>query len=263
MNANAKRMTTRQFRALKGERPIVMLTAYDALFAALADEAGVDCILVGDSVGNTLLGFETTVPVTLEMMVHHTAAVSRARPRAMVIADLPFGLAFSADGALLNACRLLMQVGGADAIKIEGGQNLAPKLAPLIESGVAVIGHIGLQPQSVRALGGYRRFGQEAAERNRLLEDAKALEAAGCFGVLMEMVEPSVAAEITATLKVPTIGIGCGPKCDGQVLVSTDVLGLSPGKIPSFAKRFTELREPVREAFTAYTQAVRERSFPE
>ncbi len=259
----AKRMTTRQFRALKGDRPIVMLTAYDALIAALADEAGVDCILVGDSVGNTLLGFETTVPVTLEMMVHHTAAVARARPRAMIIADLPFGLAFGAEGILLEACGRLMQEGGADAVKIEGGRSLVPRLAPLIDSGVAVLGHIGLQPQSIRALGGYRRFGKDASERDRLIDDARALEAAGCFGVLMEMVEPSVAAEITATLQVPTIGIGAGSRCDGQVLVNTDVLGLSPGYIPGFARRFAELRTPVVDAFSAYAKAVREGSFPQ
>ncbi|MGF1484432.1 MAG: 3-methyl-2-oxobutanoate hydroxymethyltransferase [Opitutales bacterium] len=256
-------MNTRSFRQCKGERPLVMVTAYDAITAKLADAAGVDCLLVGDSVGTTLLGFDTTVPVTLEMMLHHTAAVRRARPSAMVIADLPFGIAFGANGTLLEAGGRLMQEGGADALKIEGGRSLAPKLAPLLDSGIPVMGHIGLQPQRFHELGGYRKFGKDTAERNRLLEDAQALEAAGCFSVLMEMVQADVAAEITAALQVPTIGIGCGPKCDGQVLVSTDLLGLNPGHVPGFVKEFADLKTAAQAAFEAYAQAVRERSFPE
>ena len=254
--------TTHTLRKLKGERPIVAVTAYDALFAHYADEAGADIILVGDSVGNTLLGFENTVPVTLDMIAHHTAAVVRARPNALVVADVPFGAAHFEYERVLAACQRLMQESGAEAVKIEGGARLAPLFARLAGAGVPVWGHIGLEPQQVRVLGRFRKFGVESAEAERMLADALALEQAGCFALLLEMTEPNLARTISETVKIPTIGIGAGPHCDGQILVCTDLLGLSTGKVPGFVQKFSEAGAEVKKGFAAYAEAVRSRRFP-
>lgn len=254
--------TTHTLRKLKGQRPIVAVTAYDAVAAHYANEAGVDLILVGDSVGNTLLGFETTVPVTLDMMCHHTAAVARAKPNALVAADVPFAEAHHDFERVLSACQRLLQQAGAEAVKIEAGAALAPTLARLVDAGVPVWGHIGLQPQQVHALGRYKKFGTTPAEAETLLADARALEAAGAFALLVEMVDAGVARTVTEAVRIPVIGIGAGPHCDGQILVYTDLLGLTPGYVPGFARAFASAGEQFKHGFAAYAQAVREKTFP-
>ena len=263
INSNYRivRITTQTISSLKGERPIVAVTAYDAVMARYADEAGVDLILVGDSVGTTQLGFETTIPVTLDMMLHHTAAVARAQPKALVVADIPFGVAHDDFPALLDACRQLMQC-GAEAVKIEGGVGMAGAVQRLTTAGIPVLGHIGLLPQNFHQLGGYRKFGRSEAEKVQLLDDALALERAGCFSVLCEMLDGAVAGAIAAELSVPLIGIGSGPHCDGQILVSNDLLGLNAGYIPSFVKKFAELGDAARTAFAQYAEEVRNQKFP-
>lgn len=255
--------TTHTLRKLKGDRPIVCVTAYDAITAHFADEAGVDVILVGDSVGNTLLGYENSVSVTLDHMCHHTAAVARAKPAALLAADMPFPEAHYDFEHVLRVCQRLMQESGAEAVKIEGGALLAPTISRLSEAGVAVWGHIGLKPQQVYSLGRYRKFGTTPEEADSLLADALALEKAGVFALLIEMVEPNLARKLSEAVKVPVIGIGSGPYCDGQILVYTDLLGLSTGFVPSFARKFAEAGEQFKKGFAAYAEAVRERKFPE
>lgn len=256
------KITTKTLSALKAERPIVAVTAYDTPTAQYADAAGVDLILVGDSVGTTQLGFETTVPVTLDMMVHHTAAVARARPKALLVTDVPFAIAHDDFSHLLNACRRLLQEGGVQAVKIEGGAALAPTVARLIAAGIPVLGHFGLLPQNVHQLGGYRKFGRCEVEKSALVEDALALEKAGCFAVLCEMIDGTVAGAIANELKVPLIGIGSGPHCDGQILVCNDLLGLNAGYVPSFVKQYANLGAATETAFADYAADVRNRKFP-
>lgn len=256
------KITTKSLSALKTERPIVAVTAYDTPTAQYADAAGVDLILVGDSVGTTQLGFETTVPVTLDMMLHHTAAVARARPKALLVADVPFTLAHDDFSSLLHACRRLLQEAGAQAVKIEGGAALGPTVARLINAGIPVLGHFGLLPQNVHQLGGYRKFGRSEAEKSALVEDALALEKAGCFAVLCEMIDGTVAGAIAGELKVPLIGIGSGPHCDGQILVCNDLLGLNAGYVPSFVKQYANLGAATQKAFADYAADVRNRKFP-
>lgn len=254
--------TPHTLQQLKGKRPIVAVTAYDALTAHYADDAGVDILLVGDSVGNTLLGLPTTVPVTLDMILHHASAVARAQPSALIAADIPFAEAHYDFRRLLRSAQRLMQEAGVDAVKIEGGELLAPKIARLVEAGVPVWGHIGLQPQQVKRLGRYKKFGINSTETERLVADARALEAAGCFSIVLELVEPSAAAAVTAAVRIPTVGIGAGPDCDGQVLVVTDLLGLTVGPVPSFAQAFARAGDAYREGFSAFRAAVAERRFP-
>lgn len=256
------KITTLTLRKLKGQRPIVATTAYDAITARCAAEAGVDLILVGDSVGNTLLGFANTIPVTLDMMVHHTAAVARAKPDALLVADVPFAEAHFDFRQVLESCQRLMQTAGADAVKIEGGAKLAEKIGGIVAAGVPVMGHIGLQPQQVQTLGRYRRFGVKPAEAEQLLADALALERAGVFAVVAEMVEPNLARTIKETLKVPLIGIGSGADCDGQILVCTDLLGMTPESMPTFAHAFAAVGDEMKKGFAAYVMAVRARKFP-
>lgn len=255
-------MNTQSISALKAERPIVAVTAYDAPTAQYADAAGVDLILVGDSVGTTQLGFETTVPVTLDMMVHHTAAVARAQPNALLVADVPFALAHDDFSNLLHACRRLLQEGGAQAVKIEARAALAPVIARLVNAGIPVLGHFGLLPQNIHQLGGYRKFGRSETEKSTLVEDAQALESAGCFALLCEMIDGTVAGAIAGELKVPLIGIGSGPHCDGQILVCNDLLGLNAGYVPSFVKQYADLGAAVKKAFADYADDVRNRKFP-
>ena len=256
------KITTHTIRKLKGQRPVVAVTAYDAPTARYASEAGVDIILVGDSVGNTMLGFENTVPVTIDMMCHHASAVVRARPGALVAVDLPFGLAHLSFDRVLDACRRIMQETGADAVKIEGGADLAPTFARLNDAGVPIWGHIGLRPQQVLALGRYKKFGTTPAETDQMLIDALALEKAGVFALLIEMTDPECARKITAGAAVPVIGIGAGPHCDGQILVAPDLLGLTPGYVPSFVQKFADAATQYRQGFAAYAAAVREKKFP-
>ncbi len=255
-------VTTHTVRKLKGQRPIAAVTAYDAITARFASEAEADIILVGDSVGNAQLGFATTVPVTLEMMVHHTAAVVRARPQALVVADIPFAEAHYDFPRVLQACQRLLQEAGAAAVKIEADASLAPTIARLVNAGIPVWAHLGLKPQQVHSLGRYRRFGQTPAEAEAIYADALALEAAGAFALLVEMVAPEVAAELTRRSQGPVIGIGSGPDCDGQILVCTDLLGLTGGYVPSFARQFVDAAPVLRQGFGDYVQAVRTKQFP-
>jgi 3-methyl-2-oxobutanoate hydroxymethyltransferase len=258
----APKITTHTLRKLKGQRPIVAVTAYDAIAARYASQAGADILLVGDSVGNILLGFETTVPVTLDMMCHHTAAVARAHPHSLVVADVPFAEAHYEFERVLRACQRLLQEAGAEAVKIEGGVTLAPTIARLVEAGIPVWGHVGLKPQQVHALGRYKRFGSTPAEAEAVLADAQALEAAGAFALLVEMVTPELAAQLTERSRVPVIGIGAGPHCDGQILVYTDLLGLTGGYVPSFAQQFADAGAAFQKGFSDYVSAVREKRFP-
>ena len=255
--------TTQTLRKLKGERPIVCVTAYDAITAHFANEAGVDVIHVGDSVGNTLLGYQNAVPVTLDDMCHHAAAVVRAKPDALVTVDVPFAEAHYDFDHVLRVCQRLIQESGVEAVKIEGGAELAPTVARLVEAGVAVWGHIGLKPQQINVLGRYKKFGSTPAEADALMADALALEKAGVFALLIEMVDANVARSLSEAAKTPVIGIGAGPHCDGQILVCTDMLGLSPGYVPGFARKFADAGEQFKKGFTAYAEAVRQKKFPE
>ena len=248
--------TTRSIRALKGVRPIVCLTAYDAITARIAEAGGADLILVGDSVGNTVLGMEDTVGVTLEVMIHHSAAVARAKTERVVIADLPFALAHDSFSKVLKACRELMQRGGAQGVKIEGGASLAPTIVRLVDAGIPVMGHIGMLPQRVHAAG-YRRRGQTADDQARVLVDARAVAAAGAFAMVVECVDEKLSAEITAAVAVPTIGIGSGRGCDGQILVIHDLLGFTT-EPPPFAKPEANLNRDAIAAVKRWAAKVRQ-----
>jgi len=242
--------------------PIVVVTAYDHPTARIADEAGVDILLVGDSVGTVLLGYETTLPVTLEDILHHTRAVARARTAAMVIADMPFmSYQVSVEQAVRNAGRLIQQ-GGADAVKLEGGERVAPAIQRLVEIGIPVMGHLGLTPQSVLAFGGYKVQARGEAEQERLLREAQQLESCGCFAIVLEGIPARLGANVTRELHVPTIGIGAGPSCDGQVLVSHDLLGLYLGRSPKFVRRYAGIADTMREAYERYRADVKARRFP-
>ena len=254
--------TTQTITLLKGERPIVAVTAYDAIIAHYADEAQIDLILVGDSVGTTQLGFETTIPVTVEMMLHHTAAVARAKPKALLVADIPFAVAHGDFSRLLDACVRLMQDAGAEAVKIEGNAAIAPTVERLIQAGIPVLAHIGLLPQQFHRIGGYRKFGRTEIEKALLVKDALSLEKTGCFALICEMVDGIVAGAIAQELKVPLIGIGSGPHCDGQILVSNDLLGTTTGKVPAFVKQYAELGDQIKHAFEEYSNDVRYRKYP-
>lgn len=251
--------TTKTIRQSKGTRQVVCLTAYDAVTARLADQGGADFILIGDSVGNTVLGFENSVAVTLEMMEHHTAAVARARPSALVVADVPFAVAHEDFPSLLRACARLMRA-GAQAVKIEGGVNLAPVIEKLGGAGIPVCGHVGLQPQQFYQLGGYRKFGSKnSAEADAVLADALAVEKAGAFAIVGEMLAPELAGALRNALAVPLIGIGSGTNCDGQVLVIHDLLGLTAHP-PPFAKPHADLAGAAIAAISAWAAEVR--SYP-
>ncbi len=259
------RVTAAGLRRMKarGER-ITMLTAYDYPSARLFDEAGVDVILVGDSLGMVVLGHESTVPVTMDDILHHTRAVTRAVRRALVVADLPFmSYTISREQALANAARLI-QEGGAQAVKLEGGRPVMPTVAALVESGIPVMGHLGLTPQSIHQFGGYRVQGREPAAAQRLLDDARALEDAGAFAVVLELIPAPLARRITAALQIPTIGIGAGVHCDGQVQVMHDILGYVPpgGFIPRHAKRYADLGATILVAVGRYLEEVRTGAFP-
>jgi 3-methyl-2-oxobutanoate hydroxymethyltransferase len=250
-----------QKKKQQGEK-VTMLTAYDFLLARLLDEAGVDILLVGDSVGMVLLGFETTLPVTLEMMIHHSQAVSRGAQRALVVADMPFlSYQVSPSDAVQNAGRLI-QEGGVAAVKIEGGRVMADVTHRLVEVGIPVMGHLGLLPQSVHKMGGFRVQARDKDTAAYLVEDAEILEEAGAFSIVLESIPAEVARQVTSRVSIPTIGIGAGPHCDGQVLVSHDAFGLSHGKAPSFVKQYAQLGTDLKKAAGAYISEVRDGDFP-
>ena len=258
------RTSVRRFLEMKeaGQR-IVAMTAYDVLFARLLEEAGVDLILVGDSLGQVVLGYDSTIPVTLDEMIHHARAAKRGAPDTFVVLDMPFmSYQASVEDALRNAGRALKEA-GVEAVKLEGGhQRTCEAVRALVAAGIPVMGHLGLTPQSVHALGGYRVQGRGEADADRLRQEARALEDAGVFAMVLELVPAELASDISASLKVPTIGIGAGPGCDGQVLVLYDALGLNPGFRPKFLKHFAALHEAALEGVRGYSQEVREGVFP-
>jgi 3-methyl-2-oxobutanoate hydroxymethyltransferase len=246
----------------KRHERIVMLTAYDATMARLFDQAGVDLLLVGDSLGHVILGLDTTIPVTLDAVVHHTRAVAHGARRALVVADMPFlTCQVSVEQAMQNAGRLF-QEGGAAAVKIEGGRSVARVLRRLTSAGLPVMGHIGLTPQHVHRLGGMRRQARDEEAAQELLEDALALEDAGAFAIVLEAIPDFVAQTVTDRLKIPTIGIGAGPYCDGQVLVSYDMLGIFDTFVPSFVKQYAQLGKLIVSAAKNYASDVRFGNYP-
>jgi 3-methyl-2-oxobutanoate hydroxymethyltransferase len=248
-------------RKRRGEK-VVMVTAYDHPSARLADAAGVDLILVGDSAGDNVLGYESTVPVSVEELLVLVGAVTRGAERAFVVADMPFGsFQVSDEAAVANAVRFVKEA-GADAVKVEGAGPILSRVQALIGAGIPVMGHLGLTPQSATMLGGYKAQGRTAAKAQRLLADARALEAAGCFAVVLEAVPAPVAKRISEALTVPTIGIGAGPACDGQVLVWHDLLGLSDRKPARFVKRYAELGAEIQHALEAFAADVHSGAFP-
>ena len=252
--------TVLELRRKKGAR-LAMLTAYDYPGARLVAEAGVDLILVGDSLGMVVLGYDSTVPVTLDDMVHHTKAARRGAPQAFLIADLPFLTYATPEQALAGAARLMKEA-GADSVKLEGGTEVVPVVEALDRAGVPVLGHVGLTPQTASALGGFKLQGKDEANARRILDGAMALERAGCWGVVLELVPAPLARLITERLEIPTIGIGAGPHCDGQVLVFHDVVGMFDRFKPTFVKRYAEAGAAIRDAVARYAAEVREGSFP-
>lgn len=256
------RITLTYLQQLKQQgQPIVVLTAYDACFGTLLDQAGVDVLLVGDSLGMVVQGRDSTLPVSVDEMVYHTAMVTRGSQRALVVADMPFMSYATPDQAMANAA-LLMKEGGAQMVKLEGGREILPIVQALAEKGVPVCAHLGLLPQSVHKLGGYRVQGRDPQSAERILADARALQQAGADLLVLECVPRQLAAQITQTLEIPVIGIGAGAQTDGQVLVLYDILGITPGKRPSFSADFLSQAGSVQAAIDAYVAAVRDRSFP-
>ncbi len=255
--------TVNTFRVAKenGEK-ITMLTAYDYSTAKLEDEAGVNGILVGDSLGNVILGYEDTISVTMEDMIHHGAAVARGAKNALVVVDMPFmSYQTSVYDAVVNAGRL-MKEGRATAVKLEGGKEVCPQIKAITDAGIPVMAHLGLTPQSVNAFGGYKVQGKTEAAAKKLIEDAQAVEEAGAFAVVLECVPAKLAKLVTEKVTIPTIGIGAGADCDGQILVYQDMLGMFSDYTPKFAKRFAEVGEVMKAGFSAYINEVKEGTYP-
>lgn len=254
-------VTSLQGQKVRGQK-ITVVTAYDATLATLFDRAGVDVLMVGDSLGMVVQGHETTLPVTLDHMIYHCQAVQRARPRAHVVCDLPFlSYQVSSEDALRSAGRLIKE-GGAEAVKLEGGEVVAAAVAHIVKAGIPVMGHVGLTPQSINAFGGFRIQGRTSDAARRIVRDAQALERAGVYAIVVEGVPSELGRLITESVTVPTIGIGAGPMTDGQVLVCYDLLGLYPGKRPKFVKEFASLATLVEASVAAFVEEVRQGSFP-
>jgi 3-methyl-2-oxobutanoate hydroxymethyltransferase len=252
--------TVLELRGKKGQR-LAMLTAYDFPTARLAAEGGIDLILVGDSLGMVVLGYDSTLPVTLDDMVHHTKAARRGAPEAFLIADLPFLSYATPEQALASAARLMKEA-GADSVKLEGGEEAVPAVEALVRAGVPVLGHVGLTPQTASSLGGYKLQGKDEETARRALDGALALERAGCWGVVLELVPAPLAKLVTERIAIPTIGIGAGADCDGQVLVFHDLVGMFSGFTPTFVKRYTEAGAAIRAAISRYAAEVRSGAFP-
>lgn len=249
-------------RAKENHEKVTMLTAYDYSTAKLMDEAGIDSILIGDSLGNVILGYEDTLSVTMEDMIHHTAAVARGAKEALIVADMPF-MSYQASvyDAVVNAGRL-MKEGRANAVKLEGGASVCPQIKAITEAGIPVVGHLGLTPQSINAFGGYKVQGKSEEAAKKLVEDALAVQEAGAFAVVLECVPEKLAALITEKLSIVTIGIGAGSGCDGQVLVYQDMLGMFSDYVPKFVRQFAGVGEVMKQAFTDYKKEVGEGTFP-
>lgn len=257
-----RKLTIPDIRNRKNATPIAEVTAYDYPWARLADQAGMDIVLVGDSLGMVVLGYTDTVSVTMEEMIHHTKAVVRGVEHALVVTDMPFGSCSSSiPAAIDNAVRILKE-GRADAVKVEGGVTMAKTVAAMVAAGIPVQGHIGLTPQTATSLGGFKVQGKSAQAARQLIDDALALEAAGCFSIVLEAIPAPLAEHITGRLAIPTIGIGAGPDCDGQVLVIHDLVGLYDRFTPKFVKQYARINEPVGEALRQYREEVQNRTFP-
>ena len=245
----------------RGEK-IAAITAYDYLCTRLIDATGIDLILVGDSLGMVVMGYENTLPVTMEEIIHHLRAVTRARPRAVVVGDMPFmSYQASVEDAVRNAGRLVKE-GGAQSVKLEGGQRYVPVIEAIVQASIPVMGHLGLTPQSLHQFGGYRVQGKDPESAGRILQDARALEEAGCYAVVLEGIPWQLARRITGALSIPTIGIGAGPHCDGQVLVLQDMLGIFEQPLPKFVKCYDALGDRIRDAVAAYVEDVKQGRFP-
>ena len=258
------KVTTRTFRVKKAQGDLLtMLTAYDYPTAVAVDNAGIDSILVGDSLGMVVLGYQNTLPVTMEEMLHHCRAVSRGASRALLIGDMPFmSYQASVGDAVRNAGRFLQEA-GMDAVKLEGGEERLEEIRAILDAGIPVLGHLGLTPQSVHQLGGFKAQGKTAAAAYELLEDSLRLEEAGCFGIVLESVPARLANFVSGQLKIPTIGIGAGAGCDGQVLVTHDLLGLFDAFVPKFVKQYASLHQDMSQAFLSYKEEVEQGLFPE
>jgi 3-methyl-2-oxobutanoate hydroxymethyltransferase len=258
---NEHKINIHKLREMKRQgQKISALTAYDFFTAKIMDEVGIQLILVGDSLGMAVLGYENTLPVTMDEMVHHTKAVARAKPRALVVADMPFMTYSTVETALENAGRFIQA--GADAVKLEGGETVADQIRALVGAGVPVLGHVGLLPQSILETGGYKIQGRTAQSAEKVLRDAKAVEEAGAFAMVIEGTTSNVSEQVTKSVSIPTIGIGAGLHCDGQVLVSNDMLGLFTWFTPKHVKRYANLSEEMRKAFATYKSEVESGKFP-
>ena len=258
-----KRVTTAQLQKMKNrQEKIVMVTAYDYPTARLVDEAGVDVVLVGDSLGMVVLGHETTLPVTLDDMIHHAKAVVRGVKRALVAVDMPFMTFQTGVADALRSAGRIVQESGAAAVKLEGGVDVCPQVRALVSAGIPVIGHLGLTPQSINVFGGYKLQGRDEEAGERILSDAQALEHSGVCSIVLECIPENLARRITAAVSIPTIGIGAGLHCDGQVLVLHDLLGIAGNVQPRFVKQYARVGEVIREAVEKYAEEVREAKFP-
>jgi 3-methyl-2-oxobutanoate hydroxymethyltransferase len=257
------KLTALDIRARKGGPRLSMVSVYDFPFARLAEEAGIDILLVGDSLGMVVQGHDSTVPVTLDDVIYHAKAVRRGAPRTHVVADLPFLTYHIETGRAIENAGRLLQLGGADSVKLEGGQEVAERVAAIVRAGIPVMGHIGLTPQSVGALGGFKVQGRDVASARKILADAQAVADAGAYAMVLEVIPAELGGMITAAVPVPTIGIGAGPDCDGQVLVAHDMLGLQDRIIGRFAKVYATAGDDVRRAFASFADEVREGSFPD
>jgi 3-methyl-2-oxobutanoate hydroxymethyltransferase len=263
-SAPLRRVTTRRLQDMKKQgKRISCLTAYDALIARILDDAGIDLILVGDSLGNIVQGHETTIPVTLDDIIYHTKAVVKGVQRALVVADMPFmSYQVSPEEAFRNAGRLMKEA-GASAVKVEGGHRVCEAVRRMTEAGIPVMAHLGLTPQSINQFGSYRARGQNTEEAEEMMRDAKELEEAGAFAVVLEKIPMQLAQKITESLTIPTIGIGAGPHCDGQILVYSDMLGLTVDFSPRFVRRYDSLHERVDDSVSRYIQDIQSGNFPD
>lgn len=256
------RNTVATFKAAKGKRKLAMLTCYDYTTARIMDEAGIDALLVGDSLGMVMLGYADTVPVTMEEMIHHCVAVARGLKKALLVCDMPFMSSQTGPrDAVRNAGRIIKK-GAAQAVKMEGGADFAPEIEAMARASIPVMAHIGLTPQSINALGGYKVQGKDLDDARKLIEDARAVEKAGAFAILLECVPHALAAIITKSVSIPTIGIGAGRYCDGQVLVWEDMVGITAGGCPRFVRKFADAGNLLRRAFVDYREAVQNGDFP-
>jgi 3-methyl-2-oxobutanoate hydroxymethyltransferase len=261
--AGRTKLTALDIRERKGGAKLTMVSLYDYPFARLAEDAGLDIILVGDSLGMVVQGHDSTVPVTLEDVIYHSRAVRRGAPRTHIVADLPFLTYHLEDATTVRNAGRLLQEGAADSVKLEGGQEVASRVAALVRAGIPVMGHIGLTPQSAGALGGFKVQGRDAASARKILADAEAITAGGAYAMVVEVIPSELGAMITERVNVPTIGIGAGPSCDGQVLVAHDMLGLQERIIGRFAKIYAHVGDDIRQAFSAYASEVQSGVFPD